>query len=190
MGSVLASNALCTLKEFEDYRDKKGNEPSDIDVIIDLINSISTFFENYCGRKFTAANYTEYHDGGVQEIFPYRYPIISVSSIHVDSDWEWGSSTLVASGGYITIDDLSIYSSSTFSSGRKAIKLVYRAGYETIPNDLKQAAILETSRLYGLRKDIEKTSVTISDGNVTFIVQDFLPQTKKILEYYKHIGVV
>ena len=71
-------------------------------------------------------------------------PVTSVTSVHQSLIWTYDSSTLVASTDY-TLDGvhgaitLNPDASTTWLAGRRVLKVVYAAGWSTLPDDLAQA---------------------------------------------------
>lgn len=183
--TTLNDNALCTRLQVKNYMGINQADATLDNLIHDIINRVSTAFETYCGRTFRALDYTEYHDGGVVALFPDQNPINSITSIHEDSDWVYGSDKLVDSSDYKLMDEKYIVFDKFLSIGEGAIKLVYNAGYTTIPLDITEAAIQEIGRKLKHRKDFDEQSKTQGDGTVTYVSLDFLPQTLRTLNSYK-----
>jgi len=180
--------SLTTLEEVKSYY---GLTVSGTDSILEgLIDSVSTLFETICNRKFKSRVHIEYHTtDGYKEIFPKQYPITTISGIYDDIACEYGSGTLVDSSSYTTIDDNTIIliGGLVFSSNEHEtpnIKLVYTAGYETIPYDLEQVCIEEVLRKFKHTKDFDVTAKTLADGSTQYTSLDLLPQTKEVLTKY------
>lgn len=88
--------------------------------------------------------YTEYHDGGQASVVLIRRPLISVATVHDDTEHSFGSATLVASTDYFTDRaELAIIrkSSGDFQVGTSNIKVVYDAGFETTPLFVRRLAV-------------------------------------------------
>ena len=184
--STLNDNALCTRKQVKDYLNITGSNSTSDNLINDLINRISTAFESYCGRTFISASYIEYYDGSSSNmLFLDKYPITSITEINEDSDWTWGTSTVISSGSYRVADDRMVAYDGRFGSSIQSLKVSYTAGYSTTPEDLKQAAVEEVGRKFKHRLDYDEAAKTLDDGSVTFQDGGFLPQTIKTLSFYK-----
>ena len=108
------------------------------------INAISKRVENITGRTFYARDITEYPKGhGDNTIMLKEYPVNSITSLHLDADREFGDSTVVDSDDYHLEEDtgtITLFETTT-TAGVKTIKVVYNAGFSTIPEDLQQAVI-------------------------------------------------
>ena len=178
--SVLNSNALCTRKQVKDYLKITGSESTSDNLLNDLINRISTAFQSFCGRNLNTATYTEYYDGGCYEIWLDNYPIQSIAEVNDDSDWAWNTSTLVPSADYIIADERSIYLNGLFGRGRKNIKITYTAGYDAVPEDIRQSCIEEVGRKFKHRTDFDETGKTLDDGSVTYQDGNFPPDIDPI----------
>lgn len=189
----VSNNALTTLEEVKNYMGMLGSKQDDDDLLEALIDRITDVFENFCNvTSFKETTYTEYYDGtGDKYLFLKNIPVISITSIHDDSDWTWGSSTALDSTEYRVMDDKYIIYQGFFSSGDQNIKVVYKAGYSTIPGDLKQAAIEETVRRYKHRKDFDIISKTMEGVTENYAdPTTLLNSTKETLRKYKRVGIV
>jgi len=119
-------------------------------LIAKLILRITAEIQNYCERKLFSAVYTQYYSGdGYQTLLVDEYPITAITSIHDDDDHVYGADTLIDSGDYIfnagsksANCGLIKMDGSYFSRGTENIKIVYTAGYTTIPGDVEEACIL------------------------------------------------
>jgi hypothetical protein len=185
MAIKLNSNAIVSLKNVKDY-DGMTASSNDIDYVLnDIINRVSTQFETYCNRKFKLDDYTELHSGGGTAIFVKNPPVNAVYAIYDDPYRNFPTDTLCLSGDYTVVDNLYIESDIPFSTGPNSVKVEYSGGYASIPEDIKQACILEVLRLFKHRQDFDQTSTTRSDHTVTYTDMDMLPQTKKMLDMYR-----
>ena len=184
--STLPSNALATRKEVKDYLNITGADNNLDNQINDLIGRVSSAFEGYCGRAFVEATYTEYYDGnGQSKLFLDNYPVTAITSIHEDADWVWGSADLIDSSDYRILDERGIIYDGIFGTGEQNVKIVYTAGYATLPTDLKQACIEEVGRKIKHRTDYDEIAKTLSDGSVQYTEKEFLAQTIATLNRYK-----
>ena len=187
---TLNSNALCTRNEVKDFLGLQAAGNDIDDFVNQTINRISTLFESYCHRKFMSASYTEYHDSdGDSWIFPKNTPVTVITAIYEDEDWDFGADTEIDSTEYKLADENSIFYDGVFTKGPQSLKIEYTGGYtsSTLPEDLKQAAIVEVARIIKHRTDFDILSVNRDDGTVTFTQFDFLPLTLKTLQNYKLI---
>jgi hypothetical protein len=166
-------------------------------LLMSLISDVSSILETYCGRHFTAADYTEYQDGNLNdEILTDEWPINSVTSIYDDPDRTFSSSSLVNADDYVFYPDEGIIRllisgtivgrnfQTVFSIGHRNVKIVYNAGYTTIPGDLKMIAseiITKKFKSYTDRR-VGMTNVSSNGENMSFAINDILPDHKLILD--------
>jgi len=112
-----------------------------------LISQQSEWIKKYTKRDLVDTTYstqtqnTMYDGDGDDTIILKQYPIISITSVHDDSEYTFDATTLIASSDYILDKEtgLVILKASTFSKGKRNIQILYRAGYATIPADLELA---------------------------------------------------
>jgi hypothetical protein len=186
---ALSDAALATVDDVKSFYQfpKTANRTIDNDLIEDLINRITQFFHGYCGTpQFKSKVYTEYYDGdGYTSLFIHNYPIISITSMNDDSDWGFGNDTLISSSTYRIVDEMYIVLKDySFTKGTQNIKVVYTAGYETIPRDLNLACIKEVVRAYKNRKAPDEIFTTIEGNQVTRVQKGLLEDTTQVLNSY------
>jgi len=174
-------------------------------LLLDLIEDVSAIIESYCGRNFTAADYTEYQDGtGKDYFFTDEWPINTITSIYDDPDRLFASDSLVDSTYYtfyanegkvsLIYSDaiISVNLRSLFSVGVRNIRIIYNAGYTTIPSDLKMiASEILIKKFKNIQdKRIGLTSISSAGENFSFHLNDMLPEHKMILDAkYRYRGI-
>jgi len=126
----------------------------------------------FIGRDLRSTAYTEYVDGtGKSYFYPKHYPIISVSSI--GDDYDHATSTAKANlgtteyliyndTGKIALDPQGHATIGAFCSTPQGIKIVYTAGYATIPRDIAYVF----SELVGLWTGLKTRTIIMGDGSV------------------------
>lgn len=157
--------ALTTLQELKTYLGITST--SEDDRLNAFIAQATAVINNFCVRRLEDANYTEYYEGNNRREFALKqYPVNSITSIHLDSDGYYGhgdnafsSDDLLVLGTDYTYNSVTgivyklsgswpavrvAYDQATqvgqFEHGLGNIKVIYNAGYTTIPDDLKYAA--------------------------------------------------
>ena len=134
-----------------------------IEVIQDLCIKMSKVFESYCGTYLEQTTVTEYLDGfGGDMLFPSYSPIISITSINEDMGREWTGDN-IDSDDYFLNDDIVLFKSRALLDYPSTYKIVYEAGYATIPEDLKLACIKEVLRIY--KNDYMSGNIGITKAN-------------------------
>lgn len=133
------------------------------DALMDtLIDQATNIIETFCDRKFKERTYTEFYNGDGEDFLQLeQYPITSVTSFNVDANRDFGSSTLLTEdtdfvvkkeeGSIDLISDVTPFGQGQLPVARKAIKVVYVAGYATIPDDLVYAANETAAHLFNNR---------------------------------------
>lgn len=185
---AVADNALATLDEIKDFYQFGSTKQVDDDLLEDLSNRVTILFQTYCEvESFKSDDYTEYVDGPYDKyLFLNNTPVNSVTSIAEDSDWVWASDSTVASTDYRIIDSKYLVAKETvWVRGDQNYKVVYNAGYDAIPLDLKQVCIEEVVRRYKHRKDFDVVAKSLEDGTVTYSEKGLLTGTKQVLNKYK-----
>jgi len=181
MPVTLSDNALCTLEEVINFGEMSIDDDKDNDIIRRLINGTTTAFHTIAGiEQFKAKNYTEYLDGtGNRYLRPTHFPINSVISIYDDTDWGFEDSTLIDSSYYRIVRERYIVLKNTvFTEFLQNIKITYNAGYNTIPEDIKQLCIEVVSSIWRRKAEIDVSSRADQFGNVTYI-EKFIPKHAK-----------
>lgn len=155
--ATLLSYALTTVA---DVRAIPGMDSSiSDDYIIRKINQATEMIEGYCGRRFKATDYTEYYDGsGIDELLLRNFPVNSVTSIGGrDTSLNEDDFNTVDANQYFTdLDAGTIEAVSSFYGGWDRWKVVYNAGYTTIPADLAEACA--TLAAYLVNNDASSTA--------------------------------
>ena len=197
---------LVTLREYKDFAGLTGvGEDAKLNVIIP---SISQAVKSYCGSSivdYYATNKTEYFDitdDMTYQIMVDESPIVQVVSVEERDSQAAAYVTLISENSdssnkydYVvdTETDMIIRTTSTgdkyFPKGRKAVKVVYKAGYASTPADLKLACF-DLVKYY--LKDERKQSLSIAGAQIRNPVSttirdniDFPDHIKRILDYYK-----
>ncbi|HYF53119.1 MAG TPA: hypothetical protein VEA41_02545 [Salinarimonas sp.] len=189
-----------TLVSVTDLKAYLQETSSTNDTIITAIrDAVDKIIPKYVGRDILATTYTEYHDGDGSRLHVKHYPIISVTSIEDDTTrvFAGGASTVISSSYYISNDqnswDAGIVElfNWAFQRGRKNVKIVYVAGWSTIPADLAHAAKLICAKEYKIQSKLllGEISQSVGDRTVTLDMETFPKQAVQILERYRRIGV-
>ena len=197
---------LITLQQYKDFAGLQGVQTdARINVIID---SVSQLVKNYCGTSFIdfySSDKTEFFDildNQTTRIMLGESPLVSVSQVQEREDQSSSYVTLITENSdssdkyeYMidTVTDSIVRTNSTtdipFPRGRKAVKVVYRAGYSSTPEDLKLACF-DLVKYY--LKDERKERMTIAGATVENAVSTsirnnagFPDHIKRVLDMYK-----
>lgn len=181
--------SLVTRAEYKAYAGLTSpNDDAKIDL---LIPKVSDLVKSICRRTFV--DYvddakTEYFEGGVKYVMPSEFPILSVSSFEVSTDYgstytlktEFTDYAIGKQDGYIysVVGDFPYYVN--------GYKLIYTAGYETLPEDLKLAVLDLIS--YYIKNDMAIHSPKAPGTNsvqIEYVTTTSLPaHIKRVLDLY------
>lgn len=130
----------------------------------------SRWFENQIGRTVRAADYVELQDGtGGRLIVPSNPPLISVATNGVTVNGTtfplstgYGVAGYYLNGSVIRLRDLFV------SQGYGNVAIQYRGGYESVPDDIRQAVLEVSAIMYRERDRIGIQSKTLGGEPVSF----------------------
>lgn len=164
---------LTTLTKVKNYLGISGTDEDTL--LNELISGASGAIENFCNRILGEATYTEHHDGrGKSSVVLKQFPVVSVTSVHDDIDRDFEVGDLVDADNYI-VDMVAgmvmLKSNATFADGILNVKVVYRAGYSTIPESVDLACQIWVAAFYNRLKD---GADGFASENIGGIAQAFL----------------
>lgn len=152
-----------------------------------IITQVSYQIQVLCNRIFASASYTEYYSGkGNNFLLLRQYPVSAITSIYDDTDRLYSADTLISSDDYALEDagDSGIvkFDGLILSRGLNNIKVVYTAGYTTIPSDLEMACVKRCAADY-----IESLGgINAMEGEtLTYKPYNLRKEADKIIERYK-----
>ncbi|MBO8169966.1 MAG: phage gp6-like head-tail connector protein [Thermoanaerobacteraceae bacterium] len=157
---------LTTLGKVKEYLEIDQTDTSKDSILERLISSASATIENRLRRKIPVADYTEKFYGKHTKLFPRQYPIISVASLTFEgeplTDYKIRETYIDLNGEYDGEFELS-----------------YRAGYETIPEDLEQACIMLVDYYY--KTDISNYTRTFAETGALLSKPVAMPAHVRVL---------
>ena len=173
----MPSPTLTTLAEFKTHLGIASSDTSQDTRLTQFLVGVEEAVKNFCREGLKSETVTEYYDGSGRELLVLRRrPLTAVSSVRVDafgraglgadafpeeSAWEIGEDFFPkrvdqseGNGSILIAVDRA------WPEGRGNIKVVYTAGYASIPEDLKLgihtlAAFVKSSAAAGLMKGSE-----------------------------------
>jgi hypothetical protein len=142
--ATLKDYALTDLADVKESLKIPSSNHTYDNLIIRKINAATAMIETYCSRRFKATDYTdeEYNGTGTNQIVLRKRPVIGDATVSVrdsglnEGNFETLDSKLLFPDADSGVLDLMFNSAKLW--GRFHIS--YRAGYETIPDDLAEAA--------------------------------------------------
>ena len=197
---------LITLQEYKDFSGIAGlSQDAKINVIIP---SVSQAVKSYCGTSFVdyfnsaKTEYFDITDSSTTMIMVDECPLVSVTSVAERESQADSYVTLISENSdgsgkyeYVIDTDLDVIRRTTdsrdkaFPVGRKAVKVIYKAGYASTPSDLKLACFdLVKYYLKDERKEMQSIAGAQIRNPVTTSQRDnidFPDHIKRILDFYK-----
>ena len=201
---VLTNLLMADLVTLSDYKDAEGiGSPKDDLRISRIIPSVSELVKTYCANTFVdfvSSDKTEEFDiyWDTYAVQLTESPVISITSVQERSGYDQSYTTLTTGAYEFYLDKRTDSVIRTNESGARlnwkqgvgAVKVVYRAGYSSTPEDLKLAVFdLVTYYLKDEHKErrtlggasIQNQSSTTQRDNVAF--PDHI---KRVLDLYKN----
>jgi hypothetical protein len=194
---------LITLEEYKTLIQIEGTK--DDAKLSSLISSVSQLVKTYCGNSFV-----DYVTSDKTEIISPIWsntiiqttesPIISITSVEERTTYNEDYATLLEVDYEFFVDYTTdtIYRTSSagfinWATGPGAIKIVYKAGYSDLPEDLK-LAIYDLITYYHKQEYKERKTIgTVSIANQTTSTQwrnvSFPDHIKRVLDLYKQVSI-
>jgi len=180
------------------YQDLEFDSDADYDAFLnDLIDQIEKAIENYCRVpsgffKAGGISFVEVHDWNEDgEIHTRYYPILTLTKVELDqagynqnSNW-----TEISSDYYYVKNEYGIIKIIGKTPGHieNSVRITYMAGYSSVPDDIKIAALSYASNV--LHSILQRQfSVTPSDINlkINLIIQEaFSQELRRMLSSYR-----
>jgi len=184
----LTSTTLITLAEAKECLGVSGAD--DDTVITFLIEAATAAMESAAGRRLASVSIAETIDGTGARFLWLNEPPESVTNVHVSSTQTWNTVSLVDSDDY-EVDGCALdYRSRVWTSGRKNVRVVYSAGYSTVPDDLQQACKVQVAKAYSEWQQAKKGMTVLSSQTVQGWAQKYRgrgaldPETVQLLSRY------
>jgi len=203
-GGVPFVPGLCTIN---DVKSRLGITTTDNDVLLTrIIAGVEAIFNKHVMFNLIApaSDITEYYTGCGRYLQLNSYPIISITSIKEAVDYDFVAATpLIANSDYrivgggrkgilyrISMDWFNVPDCTEIKwrGGFCAAGVTPAAGEFALPDDLREAAIMQTTLVFKRKDDIGLSSVGAQGGSASkFADMELLPMVKEILDNYKRI---
>jgi hypothetical protein len=136
-----------------------------------------------------SSSYVSYLTGdGSKELRLPVVPLVSVASIYDDPDRTYDDSVdLVAASDFTVFDDeglvllKSTSSHGAWTTGSRAIKATYTAGWSSVPADIKNAVSIQVAHMWSARDHIGRSKVSQGGGSMDVAPMSLLPEVKRAL---------
>lgn len=179
---------IATLSELKSYLGITGS--SEDTLLGLLLDSANDFVLGYICREIESATFTEYFDGDWQtEILLKNYPVTSITSFEYNSGtlntpvWTTVDPTLYKNSPNTGKIFLSFYKIRGFQN----YKVVYVAGYTTIPWDIKLATLKIASGYYNTRSSDGIKSEGVAGDSIVFDTSEIASDVLVILNNYRDV---
>ena len=183
----MATN-LVTKAEYKAYM---GITSTNSDAEIDfLIPKVSDLVKTYCRRTFIDfydEAKTEMFDGGFKQIILKETPVVTVNSVAYSADYGKTYTNLVKFTDYVVRDDYILsLNPNGFSQQINGYKVIYFAGYETVPGDLK-LAVLDLVEYYSRNNGAVHSTRDLNPNTtqINYVASSNFPASiKRVLDQY------
>lgn len=137
---ALASNALIDT-DYLTQMTTRTVDAGNTAFVEELINQASDLAEQIARRKLASQTITEVYDGnGGYRLVLKQWPITGMTGIYIDADRVFGATTEITDY-YLEADAGIVHYDSGFGRVPQSVKVIYVAGYSTVPSDLKEAVV-------------------------------------------------
>lgn len=166
---------------------------SEQEQVEELIDSASWAANTYTNRLLKSRTLTEYYDGdGSDVLWLKQRPVISVTSVYIDTSYAWTADTLVSSDDYqVYLDEGKIaFVGTLLSTGYRVVRVIYVAGYATIPPDMERA--VQDLAYYWYKQRTDKSVGVASrgtEGRTVSYAQDVPDHVKGVFDRYQKMWV-
>ena len=201
--------SLTSVSVLKEYLPEIQGSSIDAD-LTSLIARVEGFIAQYLGFSLShaatsytldTATYTLYVDSPMFELeyvlqSPIK-PIVSITSIHSDTNRVYGSATEIEGSQYEIDKELGRImlkdtSPDSFDTGFRAVKIVGTFGFSTSnpPSDLVHAICVYCSHLQRAKSNQGNVSVTQRNSTVTLSPRTMPVEVKEILRGYRNVSTI
>lgn len=176
--------AICTPADVRVYIGKTEAQVPD-SVLTPLCEGVDAFVLSFLNRdSLTIATYDEvYHGTGSQTIVPDNRPVTSVTLLEVNGA---AVAPAVGMGPGLVWDHFAVhYRDGLFPRGLNNVRIVYEAGFATLPADIKDAAVSIVAEKYARSTRVGVASKTIGQESISYRADDMTPQARRALNQYR-----
>jgi len=186
--------SYCTLAEVKDALDITGTSLDDL--LSDLIQAATGDIDGYCHRSFALTSATKYYDGCKDRLIV--DDLVSVTTLKLDEDGDGTYEETLATTDYllcpynetpywmILLSEQSDYAS--FAEGvLKGVEIIGTWGYASVPEPVRQAAVIQTCRIYRLSQAGFGTEVGTPEIGTSTVYQGLSSDAKRLLGNYVRV---
>jgi len=183
--SASSDRDLTTLARVKERLGFADGDSTYDDVLATLITEVSNEIQEAFGRYFAEGTYTEYYDGtGTEALVLRQGPLVSVTSVNEVEYTDAGDGSRDESLTELEEKDRLEYSlestgslaparieyiGGVFTKGQKNWKVVYTAGFSTLPEGLVAHATEEVVTAFNTRKTAGLASKVLDEGQLNLL---------------------
>ena len=165
-----------------------GLSSADDTTITTLIARIDSAFARYCGHPMPDSGAQSMEADRAVAMIP-TPPILSVTSVHVDPEQDYGADTLLAASEYVADGrrvELLVGATHSWSDLPRANRVVVSAGYTIASHPvLTEAAIVQAVHTIGNTSAAGSTSTSTRGGSRSVAPLSLLPEVREMLADYR-----
>lgn len=151
-------------------------------------------------RALDVQTYTVYIDKAMDSLpdvlqLPFR-PVVSITSVHADTEREYGSETEIAAAEYeLDKENARLVlkprvASNGFSSGYRSNKVVLTAGWSAAPKDLEHAVCVYCTALHRAKSSQGKKSLNQRGASTVYDPRTLPEEVKQIIYPYRSSAMI
>lgn len=142
-----------------------------------FIAAATEAMEGGAQRHLESTSVTEYLDGNGSRRLWLKESAESITSVHVDSARAWGVASLETAADYRVDGCVLDHLDEIWPIGRSNVRVIYSAGYATVPDDLAQACKAQVSMIYSEWQRAKTGLTNLSSQSVEGWAQQFIGRT-------------
>jgi hypothetical protein len=183
---------LTTLAAVKSVHNIPDNITTDDQKMQDLITEVSQYWldRTIRGSLNSVVQYSERYDGKGRDTLMLRYyPIRSVVSLKINGRLIPESTGYGVAGWMIsdTGDQLILVGGYEFCRGRLNVEVVYTAGFDAVPFDVKGAVTKQVAVYFKRQKTIDQASLALPEGGgqTNWRSWEIPPEVERVIGLYK-----
>lgn len=183
---------LATVADVKGYLGIAPTATGDDATIQRLITGASQHWLNRTSRPSlnTVDHYLDhYHGNGQNELMTRQYPVQDVFKLSIDGAPIPQSTDYQAPGWVLNNkrDTLVLLGNFQFWRGRMNVMVEYAAGYDGVPDDIREAVVKQVAVNYKRRQTIDQSTLALPNGGGTTSWRSWEvpPEVERVIEFYR-----
>ncbi len=180
-------------------------DTADDEVLARWMDGLQGRFDGFLKRTLArATDAVELLDGGEPVLYLKRWPVESVTSVHMDADQVWDAASLLDSGDY-RLSALrgtlvrGVDGMIRWDKGVQNVRVVYSGGFVpagqtataaqfAMPDDLRRAFAMQLGYEWRNRRSLGQQSVAAQGVSVSLAPAALLPDVEAVLNPYRRMA--